>query len=49
MENSVAPDEVACQELSELALHCLHRYLFWSARLKEQSSLIHVLNTLHAG
>ena len=32
--NSVDPDETARYELSHLDLHCLHRYLFWSAMLK---------------
>ena len=31
MTDSVDPDET---EQSHLDLHCLHRYLFWSARLK---------------
>ena len=34
MANSVDPDEMAHYELSQLDLHCLHRYLFWSAGLK---------------
>ena len=34
MANSVDPDETACYEQSDLDLHCLHRYLFWSAGLK---------------
>ena len=34
MENSVDPDETAHYEPSHLDLHCLHKYLFWSARLK---------------
>ena len=33
MANSVDPDETAHYELSHLDLHCLHRYLFCSARL----------------
>ena len=28
------PDKTACYKPSHLDLHCLHRYLFWSARLK---------------
>ena len=31
--NRVDPDEMAHYEPSHLDLHCLHRYLFWSARL----------------
>ena len=34
MANNVNPDETALDEPSDLDLHCLHRYLFWSARLK---------------
>ena len=34
MADSVDPDEMARYELFHLGLHCLHRYLFWSARLK---------------
>ena len=34
MANSVDPDETAYDEMSHLDLHCLHRYLFWSAGLK---------------
>ena len=34
MVKSVDPDEMAHDKLSHLDLHCLHRYLFWSARLK---------------
>ena len=34
MTNSVDPDETARYEPSHLDLYCLHRYLFWSARLK---------------
>ena len=34
MANSVYPDETARQEPSHLDLHCLYRYLFWSAELK---------------
>ena len=34
MANSVDPDETAHYEPSHLDLHCLHRYLFWSAGLK---------------
>ena len=34
MANSVDPDETACYEASHLDLHCLQRYLYWSARLK---------------
>ena len=32
--NSVDPDETARYEPSHLDLHCLHRYMFWSAVLK---------------
>ena len=32
--NRVDPDEMARYEPSHLDLHCLHRYLFWSAGLK---------------
>ena len=31
MANSLDPDETAHNEPSHLDLHCLHRYLFWSA------------------
>ena len=33
--NSVEPDETARHEPSHLGLHCLQRYMFWSAGLKE--------------
>ena len=32
--NSVDPDETARYEPSHLDLHCLQRYLYWSAGLK---------------
>ena len=34
MTNSVDPDETARHEPSHQDLHCLQRYLLWSARLK---------------
>ena len=34
MANCVDPDEMAHNEPSHLDLHCLHKYLFWSAGLK---------------
>ena len=34
MANSVYPDEMAHHEPSHLDLHCLQRYLFWSAGMK---------------
>ena len=34
MATRVNPDKTARYEPSHLDLHCLHRYLFWSARLK---------------
>ena len=34
MASSVDPDETARYEPSHHRLHCLHRYLFWSAGLK---------------
>ena len=34
MANSVYSDEMACYKSSHQDLHCLHRYWFWSARLK---------------
>ena len=34
MANSVDCDKTAGFELSHLVLHCLHKYLFWFARLK---------------
>ena len=34
MADSVDPDEIACNELSHLDLHCLHLHRFWSTRLK---------------
>ena len=35
MENNVGPDETACYEPSHLDLHCLQRYLCWSAGMNE--------------
>ena len=35
MANIVDPDEMAHYEPSHLDLHCLQRYMFWSAVLKE--------------
>ena len=35
MANSVDPDELSGYEMSCLDVHCLHRYLFLSAGLKE--------------
>ena len=35
MVNSVDPDETARYEPSRHDIHCLHRYLLWSARRKE--------------
>ena len=40
MANSVDPDETARYKPSHLNLHCLHRYLFWSAGLKGFKSLL---------
>ena len=37
MANTVDPDEMAHNEPSHLDQHCLHRYLFWSAWLKEEN------------
>ena len=34
MMNSVAPDEMAHYEPSQLDLHCLQKYLYWSAWMK---------------
>ena len=34
LANNVDPYEMACLEKSHLDLHCLHRYLFWSTKLK---------------
>ena len=34
MENGIDPDEIAHYESSHLDLHCLQRYLVWSAELK---------------
>ena len=34
MANSVGPDETAHDELSQLDLHCLQKYLVWYAGLK---------------
>ena len=39
MANSVDPDEMAHYEPSHLDLHCLQRYLCWSAGMKEVSPL----------
>ena len=38
MANSEDPDGTARYEPSHLDLHCLHRYLFWSAGLKVLNS-----------
>ena len=38
MANSVDTDEMAHYEPFHQDLHCLHRYLFWSARLKGLNS-----------
>ena len=35
MANSIDPDETAHYEPSHLDLHCLQRYWFWPAGLKE--------------
>ena len=35
MRNSVDPDEIARYEPSNLDLHCLQRYLYWSAGIEE--------------
>ena len=35
MANSVDPDAMAHYEPSRQDLHCLHRYLVWSADLKQ--------------
>ena len=43
MANSVDPDETARYESSHLDLHCLQRYLYWSAGIKE----LHFSNTFH--
>ena len=43
MANSVDPDEMAHYEPSCLDLHCLQRYLFWSAWLKGLNFLIFLL------
>ena len=37
MINSVDPDETARYEPSHLDLHCLQRYLYWSAGLRESN------------
>ena len=42
-KSKTGSDEMAHYELSHLDLHCLHRYWFWSARLKELTLLL--LNT----
>ena len=34
MANSLDPDEMACYELSDPDLHCLHCYLYWATGLK---------------
>ena len=46
MANSVDADDMACYKPSHLDLHvhCLHRYLFWSARLK---GLVRIVVTTH--
>ena len=33
-QNSVDPDETACYEPSDLDLHCLQSYLYWSVGMK---------------
>ena len=38
MANSGDPDETARYEPSHLDLHCLQRYLYWSARMKRLKS-----------
>ena len=40
MANSVDPDEMAHYKQSHQDLHCLHRYLFWSTRLKGLKHMI---------
>ena len=49
MADSVDPDEMAHYEPSHLDLHCLYRYLFWSARLKGLQMILATfsLSTLH--
>ena len=39
MANSGDSDETVHHEPSHLDLHCLHKYLFWSVRLKGQTRL----------
>ena len=34
MANSVDPDKMACYKLSHMDLHCLQRFLYWSAGMK---------------
>ena len=44
MANSVDPDETAHYEPSHQDLHCLHRFLVWSAGLKSEANLHDMLN-----
>ena len=46
MANSVDPDETARYEPSYQDLHCLHRYLRWSARLNSQTTIKRMEHTL---
>ena len=49
MANCVDPDETAHYEPSHLELHCLHKHLFWSTRLKRLNDFFFIilLLTLH--
>ena len=38
--NSIDPDDMAHYELSHLDLHCLQRYMKWSAGLKDKVKFI---------
>ena len=50
MANSVDPDEMAHYEPSHQDLHCLHKYLFWSAGMEglRPPPQTHSLSTDHS-
>ena len=45
MANSVDPDETTHYDSSHLDLHCLQRYLYWSAGMEELMSLSKILQS----
>ena len=46
MVNSVDPDEMTCFKPPQMDLHCLDRYMFWSAGLKERKWFIYKINCI---